>query len=347
MDDQELRRLLQTVIDLGASDLHVAAGRPPVVRRTGRLEPIEGFPALSPAQIRDLLVVMAGPEAVASFEGERDLDFAYSTRGIARFRVNASYQRGSIALSLRPVPVAPPTFEQLRLPRACATLAKLQRGLVLVTGPTGSGKTSTLAAMIDYINRTSRVRVVTIEDPIEFLHSDNQAHIIQREVGADTRSFAAALKHVLRQDPDVILVGELRDLETVALGLTTAETGHLVLATLHTNSAIQTVDRIIDVFPVAQQNQIRAQLALVLEGVVAQRLLPRADGKGRVVACEVLMCTPAIRNLIREGKTHQMSTYLQTGTRAGMQTIQQAVKELVEAGLVKDEDAQALLTQQT
>jgi len=249
MEGLDLKRLLQMVVERGASDLHLAAGRPPVVRRIGQLEPLAEYPVLTPSDIRNVLASMVSAEDLAAFEREQELDFASSVPGVARFRVNAAYQRNSIALSLRALPIRPPTLEDLRLPRVCARLAMLHQGLVLVTGPTGSGKSSTLAAMVDHINQNARVRIVTIEDPIEFLHADVKAHIIQREVGTDTRSFAQALKHVLRQDPDVILVGELRDLESIALGLTAAETGHLVLATLHTNSAAQTVDRIIDVFP--------------------------------------------------------------------------------------------------
>jgi twitching motility protein PilT len=263
----------------------------------------------------------------------------FSIAGLARFRVNAFFQRGTISLAIRQVPLKIPTIDELALPTVCKTLSIKHKGLVLVTGATGMGKSTTLAAMIDHLNHTERRNVITIEDPIEFLHHNEKCIIAQRDLGADTKSFAEALKHALRQDPDVILVGEMRDLETIATAITAAETGHLVLSTLHTASTTQTIDRIVDVFPAHQQPQIRFQLSMVLEGVLSQILLPRAGGKGRAAAFEVMVATDAIRNLIRDGRTEQMPTYLQTGRQFGMQTMDQALIDAVRTGAVALEEA--------
>ncbi|MBE9565234.1 MAG: type IV pilus twitching motility protein PilT, partial [Proteobacteria bacterium] len=275
-------------------------------------------------------------------EETHELDFAYSIAGLSRFRVNVHRQRGTIGAVFRAVPVDPPSLEGLGMPDVLKTFCAKPRGLVLVTGPTGSGKSTTLAAMIREINVTRRRHIVTVEDPIEFLHRNEKSIIIQREVGSDTKSFTAALRHVLRQDPDVILIGEMRDLETIGAALTAAETGHLVLATLHTTSAAQTVDRIVDVFPPHQQEQVRVQLSTVLEGIVCQTLLPFADGKGRTCAQEILIATSAIRNLIREGKTHQMPSVLQSSAAEGMQTLDQALKVLVKSSKVTPQVAMSL-----
>jgi len=296
---------------------------------------------MAPADVQAILERITNAQQREAFERDYELDMAYSVSGLGRFRVNACLQRGTVALSFRPIPLTVPRIEELGLPEVVKTLAMKPRGLVLVTGPTGSGKSTTLAAMIDYINENRRCRIITIEDPIEFLHRDKRSMIIQRELGMDTHSFAAALKHVLRQDPDVILVGEMRDLETIQAAITAAETGHLVLATLHTVSAAQTVDRIIDVFPANQQPQVRLQLSTLLEGVLCQTLLPRANGQGRVLAMEVMVGTPAVGNLIREGKTHQLPSVLQTGAQFGMQTLDQALKALYQRKLITLQDALA------
>ncbi|HEC34401.1 MAG TPA: type IV pilus twitching motility protein PilT [Chloroflexi bacterium] len=324
----EIKQLLRGMIEREASDLHLKAGHAPVLRIHGQLVPQADWPIPDEAALREVLETLTNEAQREAFARDLELDFAYELGREARFRVNVACQRGGLYLALRAIRCEVPTLAELNLPQVCARLAMLPRGLVLVTGPAGCGKSTTLAAMIEHMNRTAARRVITIEDPIEYVFQDRRSVITQREVGVDTRTFAAALKHALRQDPDVIMVGEMRDLETIAATLTAAETGHLVLATLHTPSAPEAVDRIVDVFPSHQQVQVRTQLAMTLAGVIAQRLIPRADGSGRVAACEVMTGTPAVRNLIREAKTPQMVSAMQTGREHGMQTLDQALRDL-------------------
>jgi len=331
------------MVERRASDLHLAVGSPPTYRINGILVPTEHQP-VSPESLQGMLDAVLSPEQRERFERQKELDFSYSISGVSRYRGNALFQRGTMGAVFRAIPTRSPTLEELKFPLILKELCTKPRGLVLVTGPTGSGKSTTLAAMIDYINTLRSVHIVTIEDPIEFLHKNKKAIIRQRELGADTTSFAEALRHVLRQDPDVILVGEMRDLETIALAVTAAETGHLVLATLHTSGAHSTVDRIVDVFPPHQQQQIRIQLADILEGVVSQVLLPSLDGHGRVCAMEVMVGTHAVRNLIREGKTPQLISAMQSGAGAGMVTLNAALKHLVAEKQVSYEEALAKAT---
>jgi twitching motility protein PilT len=334
-----LRALLTGMVEMGASDLHLSAGNPPLYRLHGELVKAEGEP-LTPKQIQEALYGMLTQRQREAFEDEWELDLSYSVPGVARFRVNVYRQRDSLGGAFRLIPFEIKTLEELGIPKGIEQFAGLPRGLVLVTGPTGSGKSTTLAALIDIVNRERASHIMSVEDPIEFLHRHKRSAVHQREVGGDTQSFAKALKHVLRQDPDVILVGEMRDLETIQMALTAAETGHLVFATLHTNSAPSSVDRIIDVFPPHQQQQIRVQLASSLQGVVTQTLVPTVDGKGRAAACEILVVTPAVSNLIREGKTHQIFSAMQAGGAAGMQTIDKALADLIKGGKVRREDAE-------
>ncbi|RNE59252.1 type IV pilus twitching motility protein PilT [Cryobacterium tepidiphilum] len=336
--DPELVSALEEVVRLGASDLHVTAGAAPSIRLDGGLRPLEGMNVWSTEKVNSALHSIMFDEQREQFERELELDFAY-TAGGARFRVNYYQQRNSIGGAFRLIPAGIKPLEELGVPASINQFAKLPRGLVLVTGPTGSGKSTTLAALIDLINRTRADHIVTVEDPIEFLHRHQKSLVNQREVGHDTHSFAAALKHVLRQDPDVILIGELRDLETISVALTAAETGHLVFATLHTQSAAQTIDRVIDVFPPHQQGQVRAQLAATLQGVVCQTLVKKAGG-GRVVATEILFTTPAIGNLIREGKTFQIPSAMQAGRAQGMHTMDQHLADLVTEGVITREAAE-------
>jgi len=324
-----MHELLRLVVERRASDLHIKAGNRPMLRVDGTLAPASDEP-LSDDQVRGLIAEILTPEQLEVFHRKLELDLAYSIPGVSRYRVN-----------IRTIPASVPTLETLNLPKVVRRLASLPRGLVLVTGPTGSGKSTTLAAIVDAINHTRSCHIVTIEDPIEYLHHDDVSIITQREVGADTHSFTNALRHVLRQDPDVILIGEMRDLETIATAITAAETGHLVLATLHTVNAAQTVDRIIDVFPPHQQSQVRMQLSVALEGVLSQTLLPVKSGRGRVAGVEVMVGTSAIRNLIREGKTHLLLTTIQSGSREGMQTLNQGLRELVKNQMVSFETALA------
>ena len=334
-----ISELLEIVLERGGSDLHLTSGSSPAIRVNGSLERREEDPALDPEQIQRMLYSILQQKQRERFEQELELDTSYSLPGKARFRVNVYLQRDSMGAAFRLIPFEIKTVEDLGLPQQAGDFARLPRGLVLVTGPTGSGKSTTLAALVDIVNRERDVHIMTVEDPIEFLHNHKRAVVNQREVGQDTKSFASALKHVLRQDPDVILVGEMRDLETISTALTAAETGHLVFATLHTQDAPQTIDRIIDVFPPFQQQQIRVQLASTLHGVVTQQLLPRADGSGRVAACEILVATPAVRNLIREAKIHQIYSAMQAGGRYGMQTMDQHLAQLVRQRLVQYETA--------
>jgi twitching motility protein PilT len=333
--------LLEILMQRRGSDLHMCVGSPPVIRVDGDLEPLN-YAELTTTKLQELVYAILSDERIIEFENTHELDFAYSVAGLSRFRVNVHRQRGSVGAVLRAIPMRPPTLDQLKMPPILRHLTTRPRGLILVTGPTGSGKSTTLAAMINEINHNRRCHIVTIEDPIEFLHRNNRSIIIQREVGADTNSFNSALRHVLRQDPDVILIGEMRDLETIAAAVTAAETGHLVLATLHTTSASQTIDRIIDVFPPHQQEQIRLQLSTVLEGIICQALLPRSDGIGRACAQEILITTPAVRNLIRESKTHQMASILQSGGQFGMQSLDQSLKALVLSKQISAESAAAV-----
>ncbi len=330
--------LLRTTVTLGGSDLHIKVGSPPLVRVRGELTPLDMEP-LTAAQAKELSFADLTKTQRARFEEDRELDFAYALPGIARFRGNLFQQRGHVQSVFRVILLTVQTMEELHLPPICQKFVEQPRGLVLVTGPAGSGKSTTQAAMIDHINRHCPLHIVTIEDPIEFVHTDQKALINQRELGRDTHSFAAALKHVMRQDPDVILVGEMRDLETIALAITAAETGHLVFGTLHTTDAVQTIDRVIDVFPPHQQQQIRMQLSVNLVGVVSQTLVRTKDGTGRVAAFETLAGVSSIRNMIREAKTHQITSLLQTGMKHGMMTLDQSLANLVKKGIVDYESA--------
>ncbi len=332
---------LDDVVARGGSDLHVAGDAPPLVRVDGELTPVVGSSVWSRADVSVILESIMNERQREAFAREWELDFAISPRGDFRFRVNFYKDRDAMAGAFRLIPTEIKSLKQLGVPSVVGKFATLPRGLVLVTGPTGSGKSTTLAALIDLVNKTRSDHIVTIEDPIEFVHANQRSLVNQREVGSDTHSFADALKRVLRQDPDVILIGELRDLETVSTALTAAETGHLVFATLHTQSAAQTIDRIIDVFPPHQQGQVRSQLALTLQGVVCQTLLPRATGQGRIIATEIMMTTGAIANLIREGKTYQITSALQAGRDQGMHTMDQHLADLVNSHMVTHEAAQA------
>ncbi|HYY32478.1 MAG TPA: type IV pilus twitching motility protein PilT [Gaiellaceae bacterium] len=331
--------LLEHMVARGASDLHVTVGSAPVIRLNGRLDRLPDFPRLSPDDAQRLLYRILSTEQQKHLEVNRQIDVSHSIPGLARFRVNVYFQRESLGAAFRAIPTELKTVEDLGLPEQLHELATKPRGLVLVTGPTGSGKSTTLAAVIDEINRTREDHIMTIEDPIEFLHRHKRCIVNQREIGPDATSFAEALRGALRQDPDVILLGEMRDLETIATALTAAETGHLVFATLHTQDAPSTVDRLIDVFPAAQQEQVRVQIASTIQGIVTQTLLPTLDGSGRVAACEILLPDDAVRNLIRQAKVEQIYSVMQTGTSKGMQTLEQALVDFVKRGVVSQEIA--------
>jgi twitching motility protein PilT len=333
-DDISLNDLLMHVLDTGASDLHLTSGARPSVRLNGELKQMEAEPILTPPVIQRVMYAALTQKQREKFEENLELDFAYSVPGRARFRVNLYRQRDALGAAFRIIPFEIRKLEDLGVPPSVANFASLPRGFVLVTGPTGSGKSTTLASLVDLANRTRSEHIMTVEDPIEFLHRHQKCIVNQREVGEDTWSFQNALKHVLRQDPDIILVGEMRDLETISVALTAAETGHLVFATLHTQDAAQTIDRIIDVFPTNQQQQVRVQLAGALQGIVCQTLAKTRDGRGRAVATEVLVATPAIRNLIREGKTHQIYSAMQAGAKHGMHTMDQHLADLVMKGRI-------------
>jgi twitching motility protein PilT len=331
--------LLEQVTERNASDLHLTAGSPPVVRVRGQLSALEGVDPLTAEDTRELLYRILSTEQQKLLEIGRQLDFSHAVPGVARFRVNVYFQRDSIGAAFRLVPTMIKSGAELGLPEVLRELAVRPRGLVLITGPTGSGKSTTLATMIDEVNRTRSLHILTIEDPIEFLHEHKRCIVNQREIGADATGFSEALRAALRQDPDVILVGEMRDLETISTALTAAETGHLVLATLHTQSAPSTIDRIIDVFPSEQQSQVRTQLSTALQGVVTQTLLPTADGRGRIPALEVLLPDDAVRNLIRQGKIEQIYSVMQTNTTRGMQTMEQSLADLTLRRVITHETA--------
>jgi twitching motility protein PilT len=336
-----IEELLQRTVETGASDLHLKAGSPPALRINGDLRIQRELAPLDGEDVEQMLGQIASQKQMRDFRKDLELDFSYALPDVARFRVNAGVQRETLTLVLRRLSLTIPKMEELGLPELCADLVMKPRGLILVTGPTGSGKSTTLASMIQYINEHEARRVITIEDPIEYVFEDQLCLITQRELGVDTHSFSSALKHALRQDPDVILVGEMRDLETIATALTAAETGHLVLSTLHTVSAALTVDRVIDVFPPHQQQQVRTQLASIIEGVLSQTLLPHAEQETRVAAIEVMVATSAIRNLIREAKTHQLAGVIETSSRVGMQTLDQALASLLKEGTITLEEALA------
>ncbi|HUP84997.1 MAG TPA: PilT/PilU family type 4a pilus ATPase [Acidimicrobiales bacterium] len=339
MEELHVNDLLQRVVDLGGSDLHLTVGIHPSVRVHGDVKPLTEFPKLNGSEIRRMIYAILTQKQREKFETDLELDTSHSVPQVGRFRVNVFLQRDSVGAVMRTIPFEIVPLDQLGLPASVRQFAELPRGLVLVTGPTGSGKSTSLASLVDIINVSKPCHIMTVEDPIEFLHNHKQAIVNQREIGEDTHSFASALKHVLRQDPDVILVGEMRDLETISTALTAAETGHLVFATLHTQDAPQSVDRIIDVFPSYQQQQVRVQLASALQGIVTQQLLPIRTGRGRAVAAEVMVATPAIRNLIREGKTHQIYSAMQAGGKYGMQTMDQSLAALVARGVISMEVA--------
>lgn len=338
--EMTIEDLLHIMVERGASDLHLKTGSAPMIRIDGELTPVT-YEVLTPDVVRRMIESILSDEQKARFVAEKELDLAYSVPGLSRFRINIYLQRGTWGTAIRVIPARPFTIDELKLPPILKDLAMKPRGLVLVTGPTGSGKSTTLAAMINHINENRRCHIVSVEDPIEFLHKDKNSVICQREVGSDTHSFSHALRHVLRQDPDVILIGEMRDLETTSISITAAETGHLVLATLHTSSAPTTVDRVIDIFPPHQQQQIRMQLSVTIEGILCQTLLPKAKGSGRVMAMELMPVTPAVRNIIREGKTHQIPNIIQAGAQYGMQSLDMALRNLYLQGLVTFEDALA------
>ncbi len=334
-----LQQLLKAMIDKGASDMHITTGAPPLLRVDGSVLPLQ-LPPLGPVETKQLCYSILTEEQKISFEKTNELDFSFGVKNLSRFRANLFVQRGAVAGAFRTIPFKVRTFEELGLPAVIAELANRPRGLVLVTGPTGSGKSSTLASIIDKINSETRQHIITVEDPIEFLHANKQCVVNQREVGSDTASFKTALRYILRQDPDVVLVGEMRDLETIEAALTIAETGHLVFGTLHTNSCVQTINRIVDVFPTNQQQQIRAQLSFVLAGVISQNLLPRADGPGRALALEIMIPNAAIRNLIRDDKVHQIYSSMQVGQeKHGMQTLNQSLYALYQKRTISLEEA--------
>ncbi len=336
-----LQELLRVMIDQGGSDLHITAGSPPRIRLHGKLSPMNA-PALSGIEAKQLCYSILTDVQKHKFEEENELDFSFGIKGLSRFRGNLFVQRGAVAGVFRSIPFAIKSFQELGLPPIMEDLSKKPRGLVLVTGPTGSGKSTTLASIIDKINSERAEHIITVEDPIEYLHNSKAALVNQREVGYDTHAFKKALKYILRQDPDVVLLGELRDVETIETALTIAETGHLCFATLHTNSCVQTINRIVDVFSADQQQQVRAQLSFVLEGVLSQLLIPRADGKGRVVSLEIMVPNAAIRNLIREDKIHQIYSQMQVGQgKFGMQTMNQSLMSLYSRKLITLEEALA------
>ena len=334
-----LHQLLKSMVEKGASDLHITTGSAPQLRIDGELVPFR-VPPLGPVETKQLCYSVLTDEQKAKFEEEQEIDLSFGVKNLSRFRANVFLQKGAVAAVFRTIPFKIRSFEELGLPRVIAELCNRPRGLVLVTGPTGSGKSTTLAAMIDKINTERHEHIVTMEDPIEFIHQHKSCVVNQREIGTDSKSFKRALKSVLRQDPDIVLVGEMRDLETIEAALTTAETGHLCFGTLHTNSAVQTINRVIDVFPPHQQSQIRAQISFVLEGVVCQSLIPRASGSGRVAALEVMIPNSAIRNLIREDKMHQIYSQMQIGQgTSGMQTLNQHLAQLFSAHTITLEEA--------
>jgi twitching motility protein PilT len=338
IEDAHIDDLLRQCVDAGGTDLHVAVGLPPIVRIDGELQPLP-YTQFSPPVAQRICYDILTDEQIQKYENEWELDFSYTVQRCSRFRVNLYRERSFAAAAFRTIPARIPTMEDLKQPQILRDLILRPRGLILVTGPTGSGKSTTLASMINEINLTRGVHILTVEDPIEYLHSHRKSVVHQREVGSDTRSFARALRSALREDPDVILVGEMRDLETTAIAITTAETGHLVFGTLHTNTAAETVDRMVDQFPADQQEQIRVQLANNLVAVVSQQLLPRAGQSGRVCAQEIMICNSAIKNLIREAKAHQMTSIIQTSINIGMQTMDQALRDLYHRGLITYEDA--------
>ena len=337
--DLSLRVLLQEIIQRKASDLHITVGNKPKVRVDGDLVDSNVNHVLAPKDTLALAYSILTESQKKRFEVDDELDFSFGVQNLSRFRGNVYKQRGCVAMAIRQIPYEIHTLEKLNLPPVINKLAERPRGMVLITGPTGSGKSTTLAAMVDKVNRERKGHIITVEDPIEFIHRHKNCVVNQREVGADTKSFATALKYALRQDPDTILIGEMRDLETISAALTIAETGHLVLATLHTNSAAESVNRIIDAFPSHQQGQVRAQLAFVLEGVITQTLIPKAKGRGRVVAAEIMICTPAVRAVIRDDKIHQIYSLMQAGKKHGMQTMNDALQLLYMKGDVTLEEA--------
>jgi len=334
----DINGLLEVAMQWGASDVHLGVPACPMLRLCNELIPFGNEP-LTPLTVKKVFESITTEKQREAFYGELELDFAYSISGIGRFRVNASMQRGSIALAIRCLPVRVPSFDELGLPDICKSLILKRKGLVLVTGPTSSGKSTTQAAMIDYLNERENRKIVTVEDPIEYLYSNKKSFIVQRDLGDDTLSFAAAMKHVLRQNADVILVGEMRDVATTAAAINAAETGHLVLATAHTQGAADVIDRLISDFPPSQHEQVRVQLAITLEAVLSQILVPRVDGKGRVAAFEILLANYAIRNLIRERKIHQIATVIETSSQNGMQTMDHALGDLVRKGIIDAEEA--------
>jgi twitching motility protein PilT len=329
-------RYLEALWDRKASDLLLTVGAPPLLRVDGMLTPMSGSAALRPDEVERMVLGILSEDMVARFRADKEIDFSFNWRSLARFRANAFFQRGSFALAVRAIPFEIPSFQDLGLPPVTERLTQLPHGLILVTGPTGCGKSTTLASMLDHINRTRACHILTIEDPIEYVHRHHLSAVNQREVGEDTHSFTQALRSALREDPDVLLIGEMRDLETIRIALTVAETGHLVFATLHTNDTAQALDRIVDVFPAEQQGQIRVQLANSLQAVCYQQLLPRIGG-GRVAAFEVLLATHAVRNLIKEGKSHHIRNVVLTGQREGMQTFEVALSKLIAQGVIDPE----------
>ncbi len=338
MAELKIETLLEEVVKQNSSDLHLSVGAPPTLRIDGSLVPVAGTEVLSEADVEKLIYAVVDDVQKDILLKDKEVDFSFAFGDIARFRANAFHQKGNLSLSLRLIPAKIRTVADLGLPESINRFTDIPRGLVLVTGPTGSGKSTTLAALIDKINTEKAVHIITIEDPIEYTHNNKKSLIEQREVHYDTRSFAAALRSALREDPDVVLIGEMRDLETISAAITIAETGHLVLATLHTNNAAQSIDRMVDVFPPYQQQQIRVQLSNILQGVVSQRLIPSIGG-GRVAAAEIMVSTPAVRNIVREGKTHQLDAVIQTGADQGMIQMDKALAQLVKAGRITQDEA--------